>query len=105
MGGCEVRQDSSLPARAASPVHAAARTREALAEQLVVEKKPLWLIGSPPYTPWCTLNRGINYPKVHPAKVQKLMAEARNHLEFVWKLYRLQLANKIFFVHERPTER
>ena len=54
-----------------------------LAERLVLETEPTWLIGWPPCVSWCTLNQGLNYPKMDPAKIHLLMTEARLHLDFV----------------------
>ena len=44
----------------------------------------------------------MNYPKMDPAKVKALMEEGRIHLEFVARMYRRQLANGKYFLHEQP---
>ena len=85
-----------------SPWDLSRREDQALAEAMVVEQKPKWLIGSPPCTPWCSLNQHLNYPKMDPARVQQLMAQARNHLKFICRLYRLQLDDGLFILHEQP---
>ena len=44
----------------------------------------------------------MNYPKMAPEKVAQLKAEGRNHLQFVFCLYRRQLALGLHFLHEHP---
>ena len=73
--------------------------KEAL--QYVQDKKPTWIIGSPPCTAFSRL-QGLNFPKMDPAKVEKMLKEAKRHLHFVISLYQLQLAHNRHFLHEHP---
>ena len=73
-----------------------------LAEALVVQTKPRLLIGSPPCTAWCILNQHLTFPKMDPSRVQQIMTQAREHIQFVCRRYRLQLDNTRFILHEQP---
>ena len=73
-----------------------------LAMKLVQELDPDFVIGSPPCTAWCAWNQHMNYQKMDPQRVKTLMEEGRIHLEFVARLYRRQLANGKYFLHEQP---
>ena len=44
----------------------------------------------------------MNYPKMDPDRVAKLMAEGRMHLEFMAKIYKKQLDQGRHFLHEHP---
>ncbi len=67
----------------------------------VREEKPIVLIGSPVCTPWCSWQR-INNEHRDPADVHRDMVRARIHLDFVTSLYREQIENNRFFLHEHP---
>ena len=71
------------------------------ARQLLREEKPLFLIGSPMCTAWCTWQR-INALKRDPDVVQRELIKARLHLDFVVSLYREQLETGRYFLHEHP---
>ena len=58
----------------------------------VKEKRPTWIIGSPPCTAFSQL-QGLNFPKMDPDKVARIMKEAKAHLHFVISLYHLQIAS------------
>ena len=73
--------------------------KEAL--QYVKDKKPTWIVGSPPCTAFSRL-QGLNFPKMDPLVVEKMLKEARRHLHFVISLYQLQLADNRHFLHEHP---
>ena len=47
----------------------------------------------------------MNYPKMDPERVHKLVEEGRMHLQFMVSLYQLQLDAGRFFVHEHTTPR
>ena len=53
--------------------------------EIVRQKKPTWVIGSPPCTAFSRL-QGLNFPKMDPAKVERILKEARQHLHFVISL-------------------
>ena len=71
------------------------------ARRLLHETKPLFLIGSPMCTAWCTWQR-INRLKRDPAVVQRELVKARLHLDFVIQLYRDQIEGGRYFLHEQP---
>ncbi len=71
------------------------------ARRLLREQKPLWLVGSPMCTAWCTWQR-LNRKRRDPAVVQRELLKARIHLSFVMELYREQVDGGRFFVHEHP---
>ena len=72
------------------------------ARRLQMEMKPTWLIGSPPCTPWSIWNVGINYRKMDPSVVSRMLEEGRIHLRFCVDLYRRQLKHGRHFLHEHP---
>ena len=57
----------------------------------VKEKKPSWVVGSPPCTAFSQL-QGLNFPKMDPDRVARIMKEAKAHLHFVIYLYHIKLA-------------
>jgi len=64
----------------------------------VLEEDPLLIIGSPMCTAFSTLQQ-LNKHKIDlPSKVR----EARVHLQFVAKLYKLQASRGRYFLHEHP---
>ena len=67
----------------------------------VKEKRPTWIVGSPPCTAFSRL-QGLNFPKMDPSKVAQIMKEAKAHLHFVISLYHLQIAGGRHFLHEHP---
>ena len=71
------------------------------ARRLYREQKPLFLIGSPVCTAWCTWQR-INNLRRDPETVAKELAKARVHLGFVLELYMEQIKEGRFFLHEHP---
>ena len=73
-----------------------------LARDLVRKLEPDFIVGSPPCTAHCAWNRHMNYPKMDPERVRKLIEEGRMHLQFMVSLYQLQLDAGRFFVHEHP---
>ncbi len=64
-------------------------------------EKPLFLIGSPMCTAWCTWQR-INAQKRDPNIVRRELVRARLHLDFVISLYHEQLEGGRYFLHEHP---
>ena len=78
------------------------KSDQQLALDMQKSLKPDWLVGSPPCTDWSSWNIGINHKKMPPEEVQRRMKNARVHLKFVVKLYRIQLAEGRHFLHEHP---
>ena len=65
------------------------------------EEKPLLRVGSPMCTDWsATMN--LNWHKYTEEEKTKRMREARDHLAFCIKLYKMQHANGRYFLHEHP---
>ena len=67
----------------------------------VKERKPTWIVGSPPCTAFSRL-QGLNFPRMDPDRVARTMKEAKAHLHFVISLYHIQLAEGRHFLHEHP---
>ncbi len=65
------------------------------------KEKPLFLIGSPACTAFCTWQR-LNEQKCDSELMKKKLEKARMHLEFVVSLYREQLEGGRYFLHEHP---
>ena len=68
---------------------------------MIEENRPLLLIGSP----MCKMHS--NLMRLHRRHYSKevwdgMMAEARQHLEFVTDLYMLQSRNHRYWLHEHP---
>ena len=65
------------------------------------EEKPLFLIGSPVCTAWCSW-QALNATRRDPEVVKQDLRMARAHLDFVVQLYREQIDGGRFFLHEHP---
>ena len=65
----------------------------------VMEEKPFLLIGSPMCKHWSTI-MNLNYARMSWEDKERLLADARVHLEFVCKLYKLQHGAGRYFTHE-----
>ena len=78
------------------------RADRKLARQLISEQDPEWIIGAPPCTAFSIWNAGINFKKMDPAKVKAMIEEGRLHLRFMCSLYRRQIMNGKYFLHEHP---
>ena len=78
------------------------RADRKLARQLINEQDPEWIIGAPPCTAFSIWNASINFKKMDPAKVKAMIEEGRLHLRFMCSLYRRQIMNGKYFLHEHP---
>ena len=78
------------------------RSDRRAARELVSTQNPDWVIGSPPCTPFSQWNIGMNYRKMPKSKVDAAIAEGRTHLSFMASIYRRQIINGKFFLHEHP---
>lgn len=67
--------------------------KRAKAEQLVMSKKALLIIGSP----MC-----LNFCKMSPEDIEQIWRYRQTHLEFRAKLYKIQHTNCVYFLHEHP---
>ena len=70
---------------------------------MVEEQKPYCLVGSPGCTPFCAYQH-LNAARHGWSKeeVERRRLAGVVHLEFVCRLYDLQLKNKRYFLHEHP---
>lgn len=64
-------------------------------------RKPTSVIGAPPCTAFPS-SRGINFAKMSKARVRQVIQEGRTHLDFMLKLYALQLKHHRRFLHGHP---
>lgn len=71
------------------------------AEEMVRKKKALLIVGSPMCTAFSQL-QNINFCKMSPEDVRKVKEYGIRHLHFCLHLYRLQMANGLYFMHEHP---
>ena len=69
--------------------------------QLVRDRKPRWVIGSPPCTMFSSL-MAINKGRMGPLKYEALLLEAKRHLHFAIAIYTEQLKAGRHFLHEHP---
>ena len=72
------------------------------AKRLIQEEKPYIVIGSPPCTSFCSLNRRVNYRRMDPERVRRAIYEGNVLLKFALEVYELQLAEGRHFLHEHP---
>jgi hypothetical protein len=72
------------------------------ARDLIATENPDWVIGSPPCTAFSQWNIGINHRKMPKSKVDDALSEGRTHLAFMASIYRRQIINGKFFLHEHP---
>ena len=69
--------------------------------KMVMEGRPLFLIGSPPCTAMSQM-QNINKERRDPETVKKEIRAAEEHVRFCVTLYKLQVKNRRYFVHEHP---
>ena len=82
--------------RGASRVHMrnkAART--------VMQGEPLVIVGSPPCTDWSTI-MNLNWHKMSPEEQKQRKKVAREHQEFCFRLCKIQIRSRRYFLHEHP---
>ncbi len=71
------------------------------AMSLLRTQKPLFIIGSPMCTRWCSWQR-LDDGRRDPDVVEKEKRQAIIHLEFITQIYREQVEGGRFFLHEHP---
>ena len=76
---------------------------QARVKKMVTDDKPLFLIGSPPCTPFSLL-QNINKERRDPKIVEAEIRAGEAHLKFCCELYFIQLRGGRCFVHEHPAE-
>ena len=67
----------------------------------IKQDKPLLIIGSPMCTDWSTI-MNFNWNKLGPEEKEKRMKNARRHLRFCVRVYRHQVSEGRYFLHEHP---
>ena len=65
------------------------------------ERKAMFLIGSPMCTAFSRL-QNLNFRRMTPEKVQEIIQYGMNHLEFCMYLYKIQVEQGLYFLHEHP---
>ena len=71
-------------------------------KKMIIEGKPMFVIGSPPCTAFSTmqnLSRGKRDPKI----VERELEEGKEHIRFCIEIYILQIEGRRCFVHEHPS--
>ena len=63
---------------------------------------PWLLVGSPPCTEYCLLQRNLNHPRMDPEEVRRRRAEAALLFAFALACYVFQLRGGRHFLHEHP---
>ena len=69
---------------------------------MVKTQKPYMLIGSPPCTPYSTIQNLNMRTEAGRAKVEEARRKGDVHLRFCVALYREQMRGGRYFVHEHP---
>ena len=44
----------------------------------------------------------LNFPKMNKADIERMINYGRKHLEFAIELYKIQIKNQLYFLHEHP---
>ena len=76
--------------------------RQNKAMKLLKEEEPTLVVGSPmctAHSPWQRINRTRN-----PAAWRRKRRESRKHLEFVCRIYKMQIDAGRLFLHEHPAQ-
>ena len=71
------------------------------AEKLIEKKKAMLLIGSPMRTAFSQL-QSLNRARMGESEYGKMVEHGKRHLEFCTRLYREQMKNGLYFLHEHP---
>ena len=67
----------------------------------VKKDKPLLIVGSPMCTDWSSM-MNMNWPKMSDEERRRRMKEARKQLRFCVKIYKYQMSQNRYYVHEHP---
>jgi hypothetical protein len=67
----------------------------------VLAKEALLVIGSPLCKSFSNL-QNWNFKRMDPEKVKRMKKEGMDHLKFCMMLYRIQVENGMYFLHEHP---
>ena len=73
-----------------------------LAQKMIDEDDPDWIVGSPPCTAFSIWYRLVNYRKMDPEKSRIAIEEGVRHLNCYCKLYRRQLARALSLSWKHP---
>lgn len=77
------------------------REKRDKAENLIREKSAMLLIGSPMCAAFSQL-QNLNFRRMNPEKVKEKIEMGMRHLRFCLKLYKMQLDQGMYFLHEHP---
>jgi len=69
--------------------------------KMVVNKSAVLVIGSPVCTAFSRL-QNWNFKKMDPVIIKKMIDEGTTHLKFCMELYRIQIDQGLYFLHEHP---
>ena len=76
------------------------RADRRLANQLMDDDNPDWVVGSRPCTAFSIWNRQMNFRKIPPEKVRAAIQDGKRHLNFCAYIYGTQRARGKHFLHE-----
>ena len=76
------------------------RRHQTEALQLINELRPMLVIGSPPCTVWSNLQKLNKHVPGYAEKLEKGKQRSRRHLTFCVKIYRAQMEQGRYFLHE-----
>ena len=71
------------------------------AMDMVLGKRALLLVGSPMCKAFSRL-QNWNFKRMDPEKRNRIIEEGRRHLRFCMMLYKIQIENGMYFLHEHP---
>ena len=74
-----------------SPWNFAKRSDRKMARDLIDQKRPDFIIGSPPCTACCVWNQHLNFKRVHPDDAHKFVKYGMLNLKFMCKVYHKQI--------------
>ena len=72
------------------------------AERMVKGKSSLLIVVSPMCSAFSRLQQ-LNYPKMDPDKVRKMIEKGTRHLEFCMRLCKIQHMQGLYFLFEHPS--
>ena len=76
--------------------------KAAKAMKWIEMNKPLLLIGSPMCAAFSQLNN--IFSRMTQEDVERVIEHGTRHLEFCMQLYRIQMRNGLYFLHEHPAQ-
>ena len=71
------------------------------AQAWIRDHKPLWLIGSPMCAAFSQM-QNINFSRMNPHDVKRVIEYGTRHLECCIELYNMQTRHGMLFLHDHP---